>query len=263
MDFLTDIGANLHHNSFDRDREAVLQRAYKAGVHRIIVTGSCLESAIGAAEMAGEQQGVQLYATAGLHPHQARDWNADMAACFRDLAQHERVVSLGECGLDYHRTISSREDQITAFEAQLDLAVDTQMPLFLHQRDAHEDFYPRLKARLPDLPDVVVHCFTGSAQELAEYVELGVYVGITGWICDERRGAHLLDCVGQIPDDRLLIETDAPYLQPRTINPRPKSRRCEPAYLPYVAHTVAQARGQSVLEIARLTSDNASRLFGL
>lgn len=260
---LTDIGANLHHDSFDHDREQVLQRAAAAGVDRLIVTGSCLDSALGAAEMSGNHHGVELFATAGLHPHHASNWNADMAACFRDLAAHPRVVSLGECGLDYHRNFSPAEDQKRAFAEQLDLAIDTAMPVFLHQRDAHADFLAILKPRLEALKGVVVHCFTGSAQELADYVALDVYVGITGWICDERRGAHLLECVEQIPDNRLLIETDAPYLMPRTLRPRPKTRRNEPMHLPEVARTVAQARKQSAQHIAAITRENAQRLFGL
>lgn len=260
---LTDIGANLHHDSFDPDRDVVLQRAAAAGVSTIVVTGSCLDSAIGAAEMSGTRHGVELYATAGLHPHHASDWNTEMAACFRDLSQHPRVVSLGECGLDYHRNFSPVTAQKQAFAAQLDLAIETQMPVFLHQRDAHEDFLEILKPRLDELAGVVVHCFTGTAEELADYVALNVYVGITGWICDERRGAHLLDCVSLIPDERLLIETDAPYLLPRTIRPRPKSRRNEPVHLPAVAQCVADARQQSLEHVAVITRANAAALFGL
>lgn len=263
MSGLTDIGANLCHDSFDHDREATLQRARDAGVDTIIVTGSCMDSALNAAEMSGHVAGVELYATAGLHPHHASDWSDEMGACFRELSQHERVVALGECGLDYHRNYSPREDQRRAFSAQLDLAIDTQMPLFLHQRDAHEDFLQLLRPRLNELNGVVVHCFTGSAEELSDYIALDLYVGITGWICDERRGTHLLDCVHEIPDNRLLIETDAPYLLPRSLRPRPKTRRNEPMHLPEVARTIAHVREQDVATLARLTSDNAARLFRL
>ncbi len=260
---LTDIGANLHHESFAEDRDEVLRRARAAGVTRLLVTGSCLESALGAVAMSGSVAGLELYATAGLHPHHASDWNAELAMRFRELAGHPRVVSLGECGLDYHRNFSPRDDQLHAFAEQLDLAVATQMPLFLHQRDAHEDFLRLLKPRLPELNGVVVHCFTGSAAELEAYIELDLYVGITGWICDERRGSHLVDCVGEIPDTRLLIETDAPYLLPRNLRPRPKSRRNEPMYLPAVAQAVAEARAQSLEHIAAVTTANSRRLFGL
>lgn len=260
---LTDIGANLAHDSFDADRDAVLQRAAEAGVSRIIVTGSCLDSSIRAAELSGNRHGVALYATAGLHPHHASQWSHEMAAHFRDLASHERVVALGECGLDYHRNFSPPPAQKRAFAAQLDLAAELGMPLFLHQRDAHADFLELLRPRLPDLPQVVVHCFTGTRDELLDYVALDVYVGITGWICDERRGAHLHDCVALIRDERLLLETDAPYLLPRSLRPRPKSRRCEPMHLPEVARTVAATRQQSPASLSAITTRNASRLFGL
>ena len=263
MPVFTDIGANLHHSSFDHDREQVLGRAHDAQVKTIIVTGSCMESSLGAAQMSGNTAGVELYSTAGLHPHQAKDWTNEMAACFRNLAQHERVVALGECGLDYNREFSPRDAQIIAFRAQLDLAIETQMPLFLHQRDAHADFVAELKPRLPELKDVVVHCFTGSAEELADYVALDVYVGITGWICDERRGSHLLDCVNLIPDNRLLIETDAPYLIPRNTQPRLKTRRNEPMLLPLVCKTVAEARGQEPEYVADITNRNARQFFCL
>lgn len=260
---LTDIGANLCHDSFDHDRASVLSRAAESGVRTIIVTGSCRDSAQAAAAMAGRHEGVELYATAGLHPHHASAWSQTLGEEFRALASHPRVVSLGECGLDYHRNYSPRDDQLHAFAAQLDLAITTQMPLFLHQRDAHGDFLDLLKPRLTELNGVVVHCFTGSAAELEDYVRLDLYVGITGWICDERRGAHLLECVSIIPDDRLLLETDAPYLLPRSLKPRPKTRRNEPMHLPEVARVVAQAREQSVEHVAALSVDNAQRLFRL
>ncbi len=263
MPALTDIGANLCHDSFDHDRPATLARAREAGVATIVVTGSCLASARQAAQMAGQHEGVELYATAGLHPHHASDWNPQMATAFAELSRQPRVVSLGECGLDYHRNFSPREAQLQAFEAQLDLAIKCEKPLFLHQRDAHEDFLTLLKPRLAELCGVVVHCFTGTAAELDDYIALDLYVGITGWICDERRGAHLLDCVHEIPDERLLIETDAPYLLPRSLKPRPKTRRNEPMHLPEVARMIAEVRGQSETQIAHLTSANAARLFRL
>ena len=263
MSELTDIGANLAHDSFDADRDAVLARAAAAGVGRILVTGSCLDSSYRAAELSGERQGVSLFATAGLHPHHASHWNADMAACMRELSGHPRVVALGECGLDYHRNISPPDLQREAFAAQLDLAVELGRPVFLHQREAHADFLAILRPRLADLPGAVVHCFTGTAEELEDYIALDVYIGITGWICDERRGTHLKDCVHRIPDQRLLIETDAPYLLPRSLSPRPKTRRNEPQWLPEVAATVAAARGSTAAAVGRLTSTNAGRLFGL
>ena len=259
---LIDIGANLAHNSFDDDRNDIVQRALDAGVARIIVTGSSDESNVQASALAESLPGI-LYSTAGVHPHHASDYDETSDALIRDLVEKDVVVAVGECGLDYFRNYSPREAQLDAFRRQLDIAKDCGLPVFLHQRDAHDDFIDVIESALPDLSRAVAHCFTGEGESLHEYVALGLYVGITGWICDERRGQHLHNIVSIIPDDRLLIETDAPYLLPRTIQPRPRTRRNEPAYLPYVLRTVAEARGQSADHVAKITSENAIRFFGL
>jgi TatD DNase family protein len=259
---LIDIGANLAHDSFDDDRESMMQRAKDAGVTTMIVTGSSDASNVRAAELAEASPGV-LYAPAGVHPHHASDYTDDSDALIRSLLQKEAVVAVGECGLDYFRNFSPREAQLDAFRRQLEIARDTGLPVFLHQRDAHDDFVEILEEALPDLSRAVAHCFTGEGESLREYLAMGLYVGITGWICDERRGQHLHDIVEVIPDDRLLIETDAPYLLPRTIRPRPKTRRNEPMYLPEVVKVVAEARGQSEAHVARVTTENAKRFFNL
>lgn len=262
MDSLVDIGANLAHDSFDDDRDEVLRRAADAGVSRIVVTGSSDESNRKAAQLAQEHPGV-LWSTAGVHPHHASDYTDDSDAQIRKLAAAGRVVAIGECGLDYFRNFSPREAQLDAFKAQLDIAAETGLPVFLHQRDAHDDFVEVLEPMLPELSRAVAHCFTGEHESLREYLALGLYIGVTGWICDERRGAHLKEIVSIIPDDRLMIETDAPYLLPRTIKPKPKTRRNEPMYLPEVLRVTAQARGQSEAHVARITTENAQNFFEL
>jgi TatD DNase family protein len=259
---LIDIGANLTHDSFDEDRPAIMQRAHDAGVTRMIVTGSSNQGSLDALKLAESEPG-RLFATAGVHPHHAADFDADSKTLITELAARDQVVAIGECGLDYFRNFSPREAQLSAFQAQLDIAADTGLPVFLHQRDAHDDFVETLEPMLPNLSRAVAHCFTGEHESLREYLAMGLWIGITGWICDERRGAHLHDIVSVIPDDRLLIETDAPYLLPRTIKPKPKSRRNEPAYLPEVLRVVAEARGQSEDHVARITTDNAIRFFDL
>lgn len=259
---LVDIGANLAHDSFDEDRDAMMQRAADAGVATMIVTGSSDESNVRAAKLAEGSAGV-LYATAGVHPHHAADYTDESDALIRELTQKPVVVAVGECGLDYFRNFSPREAQLDAFRRQLEIAKETALPVFLHQRDAHDDFVEVLEPALPDLSRAVAHCFTGEGESLREYIAMGLYIGITGWICDERRGKHLHDIVELIPDDRLLIETDAPYLLPRTIRPRPKSRRNEPMYLPEVVRVVAEARGQSEQHVATVTTANARRFFDL
>ena len=259
---LVDIGANLAHDSFDDDRDEVLQRAADAGVARIVVTGSSDDSNARAAALAEASNGM-LFSTAGVHPHHASDYTDESDALIRTLVTKDAVVAVGECGLDYFRNFSPREAQLDAFRRQLDIAKDTRLPVFLHQRDAHDDFVEILEPALPDLSRAVAHCFTGEGESLREYLAMGLYIGITGWICDERRGKHLHDIVNVIPDDKLLIETDAPYLLPRTIQPRPKTRRNEPMYLPEVVRVVAEARGQSEDHIARITAENARRFFNL
>jgi TatD DNase family protein len=259
---LIDIGANIAHNSFDDDRSAMMQRATDAGVHRIIVTGSSDASNVEAAELAAGSPGV-LFSTAGVHPHHASDYTDDSDALIRDLIQKDAVVAVGECGLDYFRNLSPREAQLEAFGRQLEIAKDSGLPVFLHQRDAHDDFVEMLEPALPDLSRAVAHCFTGEGESLREYIAMGLYIGITGWICDERRGLHLYDIVSIIPDDRLMIETDAPYLMPRTIRPKPKARRNEPMYLPEVVRVVAEAREQTEAHVAKITTENATRFFAL
>ena len=259
---LVDIGANLAHDSFDDDRDDVLERAVDAGVQRIIVTGSSDESNEKAARLAQEKPGF-LYATAGVHPHHASEYSDASDTLIRQLAADKRIVAIGECGLDYFRNFSPRDAQLAAFRAQLNIAADTGLPVFLHQRDAHDDFVEVLEPMLPRLSRAVAHCFTGEHESLREYLAMGLYIGVTGWICDERRGTHLKEITPVIPDDRLMIETDAPYLMPRTIDPKPKTRRNEPMYLVEVLRTVAEARGQNEAHVATITATNAEQFFDL
>jgi TatD DNase family protein len=202
-----------------------------------------------------------LFATAGVHPHHARECDARTIPLLRALAAHPRVVAIGECGLDFNRNYSPHPDQEKWFVAQLELALELKKPLFLHSRDAFPRFTEILKQC--NIQNGVAHCFTGEDAELRAYLDLGLYVGITGWICDERRGAHLLELVREIPPDRLLIETDAPYLTPRDLRPQPHARRNEPAFLPHILRTVARALGRPAEEIAAQTTRNAAKLFGL
>ena len=207
---LVDAGANLTHASFRDDLEAVLARARAAGVDTIVITGTSVEESRRAAELA-EQHPAMLYATAGVHPHHARDCGSATIAGLRQIAtDYPRVVALGEFGLDFNRNYSPHPDQEKWFVAQLELGIELGKPLFLHSRDAHPRFADVLRAHRARLPRAVAHCFTGEKDELHAYLDLGLYVGITGWICDERRGTHLLRLVREIPRDRLLVETDAP-----------------------------------------------------
>jgi TatD DNase family protein len=259
---MIDIGANLAHDSFDADRDAVLERAWAAGLDAIVVTGSSFDSNERALRLA-QAHPQRLYATAGLHPHHADEWDETHAAQIAQLAQASEVVALGECGLDYFRDLSPRDAQRRAFVAQLGLAIQADKPVFLHQRDAHADFLAILRDYRRALVDCVVHCFTDTQAALDDYLALDCHIGITGWICDERRGRHLLDAVKRIPAQRLLIETDAPYLLPRTVHPHPSHRRNEPAFLPWVLRAIAAARGEDEAALAAATTENARRFFRL
>jgi TatD DNase family protein len=255
---LVDIGANLTHASFRADLEDVLSRARHAGVGTIVVTGTSVEDSRHAAELATTHG---LHATAGVHPHHARDCNEHTIPALREIAAHPKIVAIGECGLDYNRNYSPHPDQEKWFVAQLELAAELGKPLFLHSRDAH----PRCAEILRNLRvgKAVAHCFTGEADELRAYLDLGLHIGITGWICDERRGAHLLQLVKEIPRDRLLLETDSPYLTPRDLHPQPKARRNEPAHLPHILRAVARARGEAPEALAEATTHNAKAFFGI
>ena len=259
---LIDIGANLTHDSFDHDRAAVLQRARDAGVSRMIVTGASREHSPKALALAQQHPG-ELFATAGVHPHHAIEYTEECDAEMRALHAHPEVVAVGECGLDYFRDFSPRPAQRKAFERQLQLAAENGKPLFLHQRDAHADFMAMMKQFDGRLGPAVVHCFTGSREELFDYLDQDWHIGITGWLCDERRGLHLRELVRSIPANRLMIETDAPYLLPRTVKPQPSHRRNEPMYLAHIVEELARDRSESVAATAAATTATAAAFFRL
>lgn len=259
---LIDIGCNLAHESFDADRDEVITRAQQVGVAQMMVTGASEHGSIKALDIVRDRPGI-LFATAGVHPHLASEFNPETEAVLRELCDQREVVAVGETGLDYFRDFSPREHQRHAFERQLEIAVDCGKPLFLHQRDAHADFIAILREFRDRLHEVVVHCFTGSQAEMHECLELDCHIGITGWICDERRGTHMQDYMVDIPANRLLIETDAPYLKPRNLRPKVKSHRNEPCWLPWIAGTLAACRGETPEQLAKQTTANARAFFRL
>jgi len=239
-----------------------MARALEAGVRRQIVTGTDLANSGAAAALAAGHPAM-LSSTAGIHPHHARSFDASRHDELRDLLHRPHVVAVGECGLDYFRDFSPRDAQRAAFIAQLEIAAAARKPVFLHQRDAHDDFTSILREFRGGLTGGVAHCFTGGRAELEDYLALGLHIGVTGWVNDERRGEQLRQSVPHIPADRLMLETDAPYLLPRDLEPRPKSRRNEPSYLPHIARAVAHLRGEAPDALAASTTHNAIRFFGL
>ena len=262
MTDLIDIGANLTHESFDRDRAEVLREARTAGVRRMILTGTSVTGSVRALELARTYPG-QLFSTAGVHPHNASGFDANSGDALTGLLAQEQVVAVGECGLDFYRDFSPRDAQRHAFREQLEIAADTQLPVFLHQRDAHEELLELLRPVCSRLCGGVAHCFTGTAKMARDYLDLDLYIGVTGWLCDERRGGDLLDAVRHVPLDRVMIETDAPYLLPRDLPEKPRGRRNEPRFLPHILVRLAEAMNRSVDEVAEATRRNAEQLFSL
>lgn len=259
---LVDIGANLTNKAFRADLEAVLQRAQAAGVTRMVITGTSLEESEQAADMAAARPEV-FCATAGIHPHHAKDCDEGVLQRIRQLAARPEVRAIGECGLDFNRDFSPRPDQERWFAAQVKLATELRMPLFLHEREAPGTLLEILDRHREGLTKVCIHCFTGQEESLDAYLERDFYIGITGWICDERRGTHLHQLVERIPANRLMLETDSPYLVPRTIRPKRKNHRNEPAFLTYVLETVAGCLGKEPAEVAADTTRTAADFFAL
>lgn len=259
---LVDIGANLGHKSFAHDLDAVLARARAQGITQMMVIGADAQGSRAAHALALAHPGV-LFATAGVHPHLASDFDADTETLLRELQAQPQVKAVGETGLDYNRNFSPRAAQLFAFERQLGLAIECGKPLFLHQRDAHTDFIACMDNVRDRIGPAVVHCFTGEKNELFDYLDRGFHIGITGWICDERRGMHLRALVKSIPADRLMLETDAPYLLPRNVKPMPSHRRNEPMYLAHICAEVARDRGEDIAVTAANATATARRFFAL
>ena len=278
---LIDIGVNLDSPRLTCQIDAVLTRAAHADVRGLILTGTSPEGSARCAEYARtlntdnvanqDEARCQLWSTAGVHPHDAeaaltRAWRAEIEA----LLTRPEVVAVGECGLDFERNYSSVEAQREIFEAQLQLAVRHQLPLFLHQRGAHAELLTLLRRYAPELPRresgalaAVIHCYTGGLEEMQSYLELGCFIGVTGWVCDERRGDALRAAVRSLPLTRVLVETDAPYLTPRTLRPKPKKGTNEPAFLPHIVHELAGYMGVDASELARAATLNTQELFAV
>lgn len=257
---MVDIGANLSSSQFTADLDEVIERAHCAGVRWLVATGTSLEGSREAVRLACEHPGIR--ATAGLHPHRASAWSdKGTRDGLHALLEQPAVVAVGECGLDYFRMLSPRAEQLRAFEEQLQWAVETGKPTFLHCRQAFDDFC----AVLRNHPQArgVVHCFTDGAQEAETLLSLGYDIGVTGWVADPRRGQSLREALPRVPLQRLHLETDAPYLLPCNMPGAQRRGRNEPAHLVWVARAVADLLGLPLEQVAQVCTGNSVRLFGL
>jgi len=256
---MIDIGVNFHSSQLKGLAPELLTRAAAAGVTHILATGTSLHASELALAFARTHD--RVWATAGVHPHDAKHWDASSLAQFEPMWADDLVVAVGECGLDYNRMFSPMHEQRVAFEAQIAAAVRTAKPLFLHCRDAFDDFLAMLRDAAAAGAHGVVHCFTDGAAEAEAFLALGFDIGITGWVTDAARGSALRDALRVIPADRLHFETDAPYLRPKNAGKtRPYN---EPALLPFVAKAVAELKGLDVAALSAQATANGRRLFKL
>lgn len=262
MDGLIDIGLNLMHKSFDKNRAEIISESAKVGVNQFIITGTNVHSSETAKEYAKQDKFKDiLFSTAGVHPHDAKSCDENTIAKLEEFAGEDCVVAIGECGLDYNRNYSPQDVQRKWFEEQVKLAQKLDMPLFLHERDAHEDMMKILESYPKMAKKAVVHCFTGTKEEAENYLSLGCYIGVTGWICDERRGQSLQEAVTVIPPEKMMIETDAPFLIPRNLPKKPKSNKNKPEYLPHILKTIAEYKNMDSEELGKSVTKTTKELF--
>ena len=248
-----DSHAHIQLSQFDKDRDAVLKRAHEAGVSTILIIGFDLETSLGAVELAQKHE--HLYATVGMHPHDAKNLTPDVLKSFRELLDHPKVIALGEIGLDYYRNLSPHNVQKEAFEKQLDLAEEMKMPIIIHNRDAYMDILPILEARKGKVRGVL-HCFTGDIELMHRSIKIGLHIGIGG-IVTFPNAKDMQTVATEVPSERLLIETDCPWLAPQF----QRGKRNEPAYVPAVAEKIAELRDTSVEAIGDITTKNFDTLF--
>ncbi|MGJ8679220.1 TatD family hydrolase [Paraglaciecola sp.] len=260
--FWCDIGVNFTDKRLDL--EPVLSRSIASNVNQIIITGTSLEISQQAIELTTLHP-KHLYATTGVHPHHASEFNQDTYSHLKQLANNPQVVAIGECGLDFNRNFSTPTDQTYAFEQQLNLACELKLPVFLHERDAFDSQITLLQKYKNDLVGGVAHCFTGNKEQMAEYLALGFYIGITGWACDLKRGIDLREALQHLPLERLLLETDAPYLRPKGLanNRKVDKGNNEPAYLPFIAEKVAELMKVELREVNTANMRNTQTLFNI
>jgi|TARA_B110000914_G_scaffold210182_1_gene209117 TatD DNase family protein len=260
MNQLFDIACNFTHESFNDDLNKVIDDGLANGVNRFLVVAAELDDAEKINKLILQHDDFFCFTT-GVHPHHAKSFNSDSSDRMRELIKKYSPNALGEMGLDFFRNLSSHDEQVFAFAEQIKLAIEFNKPLFLHQRDAHESFIKVLNTYKADIDKAVVHCFTGTQLELDDYIECDFYIGLTGWICDERRNKDLRASIKNIPLNRLMLETDSPYLIPRNLKPKPKSNRNEPKNLMHIASEIAGLRSESIEEICNATYQNSLDFF--
>lgn len=250
---ILDSHAHYDAKQFNPDRSLLLQSLPKQGIIGVMNAASDLPSAQAGIQLAREYD--YIYCAAGIHPHEAQDAPKDYLEQLRELLAQPKVLAVGEIGLDYHYDFSPRPVQLRVFEEQLALAAELELPVIVHDREAHADTMALLQKYRPK---GVVHCFSGSAEMAREIVRLGMYIGFTGVITFQN-AKKPLEALAEVPQDRLLIETDAPYMAP---TPH-RGKRCDSSLLPHVIERIAEVWNTSPQQVADQTAKNAACLFGM
>jgi len=254
-----DIGANLTHESFKKDLDMVIKEAKLNKVKKICITSTTVEDTKISLKISEKEQDFFI-TTCGIHPHYADTFKESNIKEIKQLSEHTSVKAIGETGLDFNRNFSKKENQILCFKSQIEIAQELNLNLFLHQRDAHKDFmncFNNVDLKV----NAVVHCFTEDKEKFYEYLDRGFWIGFTGWICDPVRGKHMIDLISNMPLDRIMIETDSPYLMPKNL--KIKGRRNEPKFIVEVAKRIASLQNKSLEDISQIFFENSLKFFDL
>ena len=238
MHNIFDIACNFTSERFDKDLEIVIERAIKNNVTKFGLICSSISDIPKLIHIQKTYSELMSF-TIGVHPHHASEVDESSLIELKNLINEHSPNAIGETGLDFFRNLSTYEEQIYAFEEQIKIAIELNKPLFLHQRDSHNDFIKILKKYASDINKAVVHCFTGTQSELDDYLELNFFIGVTGWICDEKRNVELRKTIKNIPLSKLMIETDCPYLIPKNLADKPSNNRNEPSYLNHIVDEIS------------------------
>ena len=255
-----DIACNFTHESFKHNLDEVINNAEQEGVEKFVLLCASLAD-IDPIKVIQNNTPEKFFISAGIHPHYATEILEISHDALLKKLKSINPNAIGETGLDYFRNISPPDIQKKSFGMHIEIAKELSLPLYLHQRDAHGDFIRIIKENISNFPKFVVHCFTGTQAELDEYLELGAYIGLTGWICDEKRNIDLRKSIKNITIEKMMIETDSPYLIPKNLMVKPKKNVNEPKYLPHIANEICELTGYDLEELKSATSNNAIEFF--
>ena len=260
MHEIADIACNFTSERFNKDLDEVISRAMTNKITKFGLICSQLDDVEKLLNIYSQYSN-DIFFTIGVHPHHAKEINDEYLKKLKEVVNNNNPHAIGETGLDFFRNLSTYEEQIYAFEEQIKIAIDNNKPLFLHQRDSHDDFIKILRKYSSDISKAVVHCFTGTQEQLDDYLDLDCYIGVTGWICDEKRNIELRKTIKNIPLSKIMVETDCPYLIPKNLPHKPKNNRNEPSNLNHIISEVATLMEIDEENLRKQTFENTINFF--